>query len=245
VAITATELTTNGSTSNLSVYTATLSRAIAANTLCLAWVGCTGTATLTANATVTGGNVTWDPIVFQAFNTTTTNLSRFTLYRAMGAAPSGTSITITFNAGRTGALWSFIEFAGVDTSGTNGSGAIRNNDPAAGNGITTLNGSLVLPAFGSVNNATAAGFMLDTTGTITPEGGWTAFTASSHSNPTEAIRTQWIAANDTSPSASWVTADAAGIAVEIVAEVVAPPVDMNPEHYRIIALQAVHRAASW
>ena len=50
--------------------------------------------------------------------------SRLTLFRALGASPSAGAVTITFSASQIECSWSIVHAAKVDTSGSNGSGAI-------------------------------------------------------------------------------------------------------------------------
>jgi hypothetical protein len=133
----------------------------------------------------------------------------------MGASPSAGAFTATFgdtqDLGRTVII---VEVAGVDTSGTNGSGAVVQSDVNTGSG-TAL--SAALAAFGSVNNGVVAawgGASLATT--LSPEGGSWSETAEQNG-----CMVSFNAGNDTSPTATQSTNDEwAAIAIEIAAAAV-------------------------
>lgn len=74
--------------------------------------------------TASGNSLTWVAIDNSHFDTSGSQ-RKITLFRAMGSSPTSGAITIDF-AGQTqtGAVWALIEVTGMDTSGTNGSGAI-------------------------------------------------------------------------------------------------------------------------
>src|SRR3990172_9474633 len=85
------------------------------------------------------------------------------LFRAMGSAITGGTITI--NAGALTmdtCTWELSSFAGVDTSGTHGSGAIVQSATANGASVSTL--TVTLAAFSSANNATFGAFGAGHTG---------------------------------------------------------------------------------
>lgn len=64
---------------------------------------------------------------------------RLTRFRALGASPTTGTLTISFGAtNQDGCLWTWAELDGVDTSGTNGSGAIADTQTATCYGDTTL-----------------------------------------------------------------------------------------------------------
>jgi hypothetical protein len=114
--------------------------------------------------------------------------------------------------------WVVVECTGVDTSGTNGSGAIVQSDTdlqEPGTGLT-----LALAAFGSAGNATLATFGLADNVAITNEGGYTELadvTGTDGSGHDSQLEVEFLATNDTSPSATWVSRDAGGIGIEIKA----------------------------
>ena len=102
--------------------------------------------------TVTGNGLTWvevDNEIPQA------NYTRLTVFRAMGSSPTSGQATITFSATQDSILWDIQEFANVDTSGTNGSGAIVQT---VSNTATATSVTVTLAAFGATDNATYGAF---------------------------------------------------------------------------------------
>lgn len=135
MAITATAVT-NGqgsSTADATSY-ATASVSPTANRLLLLAVanGHTGGTDLVPSS-VTGNGLTW-VLVTDEDNGANLHIS---VWRAMGASPTAGAITINFGATQHNCLWSLTEFDGVDTSGTNGSGAIDDWSSDSGTGSTT------------------------------------------------------------------------------------------------------------
>ena len=89
----------------------------------------------------------------------------------MGASPSSGAITITFGANQSNCGWSLNEFDGIDTGGTNGSGAIVQavpNTVASGTSLT-----ITLSAFGNANNGAMSAFCIADNLAVTPDSGWT------------------------------------------------------------------------
>lgn len=141
--ITITAHATAGSTTDgASVQTA--SKTPTANYLQLLGVLSHNGSNLTGPPTVTGCNLTWVEIETIA---STTPVRRLTVFGAMGAAPAEGALTIDFDGdSQTSFCWGWGEFGGVDTSGSNGSGAIvqfKANAAASGTTITnTLDAAL-------------------------------------------------------------------------------------------------------
>ena len=142
------------------------------------------------------------------------NTKRLTVYRAMGASPSTGTIVITFANALNGCNWSVLDVSGVDTTGTNGSGAIvqavTGSNASAGTSL-----SITLAAFGSASNATFGTFATDISGNITPGTGFTEIGEASTASPVLTINSQYQLANDTTVDASFASARAGGIAIEI------------------------------
>jgi hypothetical protein len=70
--------------------------------------------------------MTWDQVDTLEVNDSSVTLERLTVFRALSAAPGSGVLTISFGANNMNlCAWSIVEFAGVSTSGTNGTGAIR------------------------------------------------------------------------------------------------------------------------
>ena len=212
MAITAIHLTTAASDTDADSRT-TASISPTANRLVLAAVLNADTTT-PATPTLAGNSLTWVQIATILFDTIALPLKRLTLFRAMGASPTAGSVTITA-ASSTGWGWSIAEFADVDTSGTNGSGAIVQS--ATNNANSAIGLTVTLAAFADgVNNAAYGTFGLDELSSIQQEDGSTELGQANGVSPTTAINSQW-RLGDTDPEASFGSSNCAGIAVEIKA----------------------------
>ncbi len=184
-AISATELTAGGVSGNPKSAT-TASIAPGANQLILAWVASTATPT-PGIPTLSGNGLTWVIIAAAVGN-------RISLFRTMGASPTAGPVTIDFGSNTQKSIaWSIVEFSGVDTSGTNGSGAIVRTatgfDAAAGpSGLT-----ITLAAPVGSGNATAGGFQNDgaPAASIAPGAGYTAFSEIYLSGQQSDLRAEW------------------------------------------------------
>ena len=169
-----------------------------------------------ATPTLTGGGgLTWVQVATVLYGTDTRK--RITLFRAM--KPSGlTSGTLTADfGGSVPPRISIIvdEFDSVDTTGTDGSGAIVQSVTAQGSASNLTGGGATLAAFAdATNNLAYMAIGHDQSDSTTPEAGWTELaeiSGSSHSQETE-----YKVGQDTSPSASWVQGSRYGaIAAEI------------------------------
>jgi hypothetical protein len=148
--ITHTLLTAGTNPTNLSVYT-TASISPAPNALItLAVLGHRSSGASPAPV-ITGGGVTaWEQVGTVTFDTLGVPLKRMTLYRAMSAAPGSGSITITFSSSVSNAEWIVSQWEGVETSGTNGSGAIGQTQSNAANAVNGL--GVTLGAFSNAAN---------------------------------------------------------------------------------------------
>src|SRR3990167_10939569 len=121
MAITQTTLTGAASTADATSYT-TASISPGANRLILAFVYGFHSIGTDVTPTLSGNGLTWVNINHRGLGCSNENM---TLFRAMGSSPSAGAVTIDYGANTMDAgVWSIMEFDGVDTSGTNGSGAI-------------------------------------------------------------------------------------------------------------------------
>lgn len=216
MAVTEFPLTGGGSTTDATSF-ATASITPTANRLVLLAVLST-LASAPNIPTATGNGLTWVTINNVTFNTIGTPRSRLTVLRALGASPSAGAITIDFD-GQTqlSCCWSVAEFDGIDTGGTNGSGAIvqsatnRADSSAAALAVT-------LAAFGSVNNATYGAFGSDLNGSFTPGTDFNEIHDVAQATANQTLQTEWRADNDTSVDATPnTTGDLGGIGIEIKA----------------------------
>jgi hypothetical protein len=103
------------------------------------------------------------------------------IWRGLSASPSAGTVAITWANAPTAALWVINQYTGVDTSGTDGSGAIvQFADDVVGTGNTAL--TVTLASFGdATNNMGAACFGYNNQGTFTAEtgNGWAELVAES------------------------------------------------------------------
>lgn len=175
--------------------------------------------TLTSNAGLT---LTW-----VQEETVTVGSRRLTLFRGRtGAAPGSGTVTADFGAStQTGGSIIIGQLTDLDSSGTNGSGAVLQSTPASGTGTT---GSVTLSSFGSASNGVLAGFQHDANEATAPGSGFTETAGQdvTHAAPVTGLAVEWRADNDTSVDASWTTSALwLGIAVELVAAGAGAPVN--------------------
>lgn len=166
--------------------------------------------------TVTGNGLTWVQIGSTQLDSTSASRRRVTLLRAMGPAPTAGAITIDFaGQNQTSMTWVVDECASVDTSGTNGSGAVVQsavNQNPVDTGVTSL--TVTLADFTSTANATYGGFGNGGEGAMTAGTGFT-ITAQTQVASSNGAAAEFKATNDTSVDITTPTAFIGGIAIEI------------------------------
>ena len=169
---------------------------------------------------VTGAGLNFDNVVGVLNDGTYNFLNK---RRALSASPSSGVITITFPITHEACGWIIKEWTGVDTSGTNGSGAIVQSASNFQNTPLVTAGSVTLASFGSANNAASACFAVNKIGAITQEAGYTELADFEIVGWDTRLESEWKIGEDTSPSCSWdVAGKYGGLAVEIKADTVAP-----------------------
>ena len=208
-------------------YTTTATLTSQANALYLAAASWSGTTLRTFTSLV--HNAGTNPLTFvkvgdRTSNTVATPLSRLVSCRALKAnASSAGTCTITLSGTVSRLSLIISEFTGVDTSGTDGSGALLqtavNN---AVNAAASMN--LTFAALGSSNNRLWAAGESDTTTTFTPDGNYVEI-ADTNPGEVNSMETQWDNGSGdltcTIDPAS-ATSDIAGIGHEIVAAAAVP-----------------------
>lgn len=132
----------------------------------------TSHATNAQTCTLSGNGLTWVSIATIQYSS---NARRITLFRALGASPSAGVTTITIaGSSNSDVGWSIWDFTDVDTSGTNGSGAIVQSVTGA---ATSQNPNLslalqggrywgsfaIIDAVGSLDSMNGSGTWVDTT----------------------------------------------------------------------------------
>ena len=195
MAITATSVETTGVNTDLTSYPTNL-QTPTADRLQLLWVYSIAAAAPNT-PTVTGCNLTWVEVDNQIDSG---SLRKITLFRALGAIPTLGLLTIDF-AGQTqtGCAWSWVEYDGIDISGTNGSGAIVQSAKNA-TAVNATSLTVTLAAFSDASNATVGGFgiPLNTAATPVVGSGFTATGQRNQNNPNLSIGSEFLASNDTS-----------------------------------------------
>jgi len=224
-AISATDLAVGGASSANIKTATTQSIAPGANRLILAWILTTDNQTPEV-PTLSGNGLTWHLVDLTYWNSSGPYFGdNITLWRAMGASPTAGSVTISYSSGQQSIAWSIAEFSGVDTSGTDGSGAFvqsaTGTDDAAGpSGLT-----ITLPSAIGSGNATAGGFgnAGALAASISPGIGYTAFSEIYLSGPQSDLRAEWRADGNATVNATQSGSfPMGGIAIEIRAAGAAP-----------------------
>jgi hypothetical protein len=115
----------------------------------------TGITTDPVQPTVTGCGLTWVAINSIVHDTTSSSRRRVTLFRAMGSSPTAGVLTIDFaSQAQTNFGWIIDVANGIDTSGTNGSGAIIQSATAIDSSEAVATLTATLGAFSNSGNAT-------------------------------------------------------------------------------------------
>ena len=161
-----------------------------------------------------GGMAAWTEVATTTFDGIATPHKRLTIFRAMSATPGSGPLTITFTTGQSNCQWIVSQWDGVDLSGVNGAGAIGQTGTArtdAGSGL-----SVALGAFGAAANVAYGVFgVTKNVVAVTPGAGFTAIAEqASGESPAADLAAEW-AAGDNTIDASWPSAAAAALAVEI------------------------------
>lgn len=168
---------------------------------------------------VTGYGLTWEQIAAVSFQTIGTPSQRLSLFRAMGTPVAG---NLTFDYGANtclGASLAVCQFTGVDTSGSNGSGAVVQAATNAAN--ATANPNVTLAALdASALNAVFACFGKSTNPfSGVAEGGWTEDLDTGHGIPASGFYLcHRLLTTDNTVVVTSASGDWGGIAIEIKVE---------------------------
>lgn len=155
MAIVATNLTTGGDTDGNSTASTASITPSANKLILLTVVSRTGITADPNQPTASGNGLTWVVINSVVYDATSSSRRRVTCLRAMGASPSSGAVAIDFGGqNQTDVAWVVDELSSIDTSGTNGSGAIVQTALASDGTNTVSTITATLAAFGSTNNAT-------------------------------------------------------------------------------------------
>jgi len=179
-----------------------------ANRLILVWISTFGTANTPTS--VSGNGITYTHVLSTVDYDNGFGPTAFHLFRGMSASPSSGAISITGAASTSYINWLVQEVGDVDTTGTNGSGAVVQSERQA-NGSPTTSISITLAAFSDAGNGVICGIHTYDSATRTVGSGFTS-SFSSSGRPSAEYRTD----NDT--TADWTftpTTRAGSIALEI------------------------------
>ncbi len=212
--ITQTLLTSGNNAANQKVYT-TASIAPAPNALITVAVLMRRSSGALSPIITGGGMAAWDMVASVDFDTQTLPTKRLVIFRALSASPGSGPITITFSGSVSNVQWIVSQWDGVETGGTNGSGAIVQTGTGRSDGATGL--AVPLGPFGAANDVAYGVVGVAKNGpTVTPAPGFTEI-AEVSSGETSALQAEW-ATNENTVGASWTSSTKAGIlAVEIKA----------------------------
>lgn len=194
-------------------FTTTASITPSANALVLCYIDSTEGVAPSTTPTVSGNGLTWVLV-----NNRIQGGGHDFVFRAMGASPSSGQVTVDFGATtKTSCTVIVDQFTGVDTSGTNGSGAVVQsavNSAATGTSLT-----VTLAAFGdSTNNVAYGGHAHAANEAVNVGTGFTELGEATGASPNRGTQTEWKIGEDTSVDASWTSSAAnLGIALEIKA----------------------------
>lgn len=170
--------------------------------------------TISSIGVPTGSGIVWTLVGTAVdFDTSGSRRTLF-LYRGMATATVTGGFTITWGGTQTGKAWALDEVAGMDTSGTQGSGAIVQAVTGLGAGVSSL--TITLAAFGSTSNATYGAFGNAGEGALIAGTGFTRIGNQQVAGEC-GVGTEYRVDNDTSVDMSNGTMDIGGVAVEIKA----------------------------
>jgi cell wall assembly regulator SMI1 len=177
----------------------------------------TGTAPAPSATSVSGAGLTFTEIGGPGgvLYSGSIGLRRIQAWRALSSSGGTGSIAINLSGTSTSLDAVLLEFSGVDTSGTNGSGAVAQSATAKVSSVTSI--SVALTPFSHPDNRPVAFFNHRVDEATTHEAGYTELDDATHTAPLAGAECEWHAgAAENTPSASWATAAAAGgFAIEI------------------------------
>lgn len=213
-AITHTLLTSGNSTVNQKIYSTAFISPTANALVTIAVMGA-NSSSASASPTLSGGGMSaWSVVATTTFDAVATPHKRLTIYQAMSGSPGSGPITITFSGSQSNCQWIVSQWDGVDASGVNGAGAIRqtgSNRADAGSGLTVTLAALADPnniaygVFGVNKNALA----------VTPGIGFTEIAEQpSGESPQGDLEVEW-GTNLNAIAATWATLNGGALGIEI------------------------------
>jgi RHS repeat-associated protein len=219
--VSATSLTTGTDTDGNSTATSA-SISPSANKLILLTVNSrTGISANPNQPTITGNGLTWTAVGSVVYDDTSSSRRRITLFRAMSTSTSAGTISMSFGGqNQTDVHWAVDQISGVNTSGTNGSGAIAQSATNFDDTFTQNSLTVTLSAFSDIHNATYGAFANDFSPDpgVAGSGFSVVSTVSLGSGNAQSTLTEFKTTNDTTVDSSIAlgqTGDLGGIAIEL------------------------------
>ena len=216
VNITQTLLTIGTNTANQKVYTTAPVAPAAGTLITIAVLEHSSLGTPPVPTLSGGGMAAWDLVATTTFDTGTLPQRRLTIFRAMSAGPGSGPITITSTMTLSHCQWIVSQWNGVETSGTNGAGAIAQTGSTTGDAASGLTVSLA--PFGNTGNVGYGAFgVRSTLAAVTPGASFTEIgeQPSGEGTPGD-LEAEW-APNVASIAASWTNLNGGALGVEIKA----------------------------
>lgn len=217
MALSVSNLTKAVATNASSMSTSSISPS--SNALILVAVATRNNLNVTANEpTVSGNGLTYEVIQTAIHDDIGSTRRRVTLFRALGASPTAGAVSVDLGGQtQTDIVVIVDQVTGVDTGGTNGSGAIVQSDKNTSSSATSL--TVTLGSFSSANNYTYGAFSHNNASgeTINPGSGFTEL-EEQDSASNISVQTEYLAGNDTTVDSSTSGSTAqnyGGIAIEI------------------------------
>lgn len=131
-----------------------------------------------------------------------TGVAKLQIFRGLGASPTAGAVAFSQSGATTPSwCWSISQYANVNTTGTNGSGAIVQS--ATGTGAVSNTGLATLAAFGDSANATYGAFGAYAIGATSTAG--TGFTEihDVQQSTSSTLNSEWRNDNDTTVDNTW------------------------------------------
>lgn len=188
-----------------------------ANKLVLVGVAYGRSGATPSTPTVSGNSLTYVEVLTTAgWGTDLAIARKCSVFRALGASPTTGVVTIDFGAETSAGIQiHIVEVTGMDTSGTNGSGAVvQSVDTVLATSATAATSiSQALAAYADSNNRGYTFVAHSQNEATTPRANWSELADTTDVTPNMGTETQWsdAAGADATASASWTTTSRAGI----------------------------------
>jgi hypothetical protein len=180
----------------------------------------------------------WTVVASVTFDGVGTPRKRLTIYRAMSAAPGSGPLTIKFASSVSNCQWIVSQWSGVDVTGANGAGAIGQTGSNRADAVAGL--TVGLGSFASASDVAFGVFgIVKNTPLVAPGSGFTEVAEqASGESPSSDLEAEW-ATNHAAIGATWPSANAGALGIEIKAGSAGGPSLLDLTVDRIYVTQAV------